>query len=102
MATIQKTSKNVRTILRLWPEQFQEQMHPQPIYRLYRDNSLKSCSNVEMAGSLLLQVDNGLRNYYRHKNVPYDQNGVSKFCEWADENGYFIHIHVCILVFCEM
>ena len=39
--------------------------------------------------SLLKQVDNGLRNYYGHKNVPYDEDGVGKFCEWADENGYF-------------
>ena len=35
------------------------------------------------------QIDRGLRRYYAHKNIPYEnEQGISKFITWLDENGY--------------
>ena len=35
------------------------------------------------------RIDNGLRRYYGHKNIPYEnEEGIGKFMAWVDENGY--------------
>ena len=35
------------------------------------------------------QVDKGLERYYGHKNTDYlDDEGVGKFAQWCEENGY--------------
>ena len=37
----------------------------------------------------MLQLDNSLRWYYKLQQQPYDdEEGVGKFAEWTEENGY--------------